>query len=163
MSFIIAAVSGLAFAGEPAITGNWVLDESAESLASKHEEALQAALGQLPWAFRPVARGRLKQPIDNCATVSLSLDAQKFSAHCAGKDPFEQVRGSAREITGKDGKPYKVDLQVGDTEVVLSFVGEDGGQRTRYRREGDTLLYTKELVSSWFDHPVSWTVRYRAR
>jgi hypothetical protein len=44
--------------------------------------------------------------------------------------------------------------------VQLSFSGEDGGQRTRYAVADGKLLLTKEIVSSYFEEPIRWTVTY---
>lgn len=151
-----------ALASAPPISGTWQLAEPAASLQTKHAEALDSALSQLPWAFRPIAKGKLARPIANCATVKLALDSSTFAAHCVGDEPFSRpVQGPQAPITGRDGKPYRVEIDVASERVQLSFLGDDGGQRTRYAVKGDELLLTKEIVSSWFEAPVAWTVRYR--
>ena len=156
------ALLGLAFAAGPPVSGTWSLAESESSLQAKHEQALKDALAQLPWAFRSIAKGRLAKPIDNCDQVVLGLQTETFKAYCVGKEPFERTIGATQApITGEDGKLYQVGLDVTAARVQLSFLGDDGGQRTRYAMDGDDLLLTKEIVSSWFSEPVEWTVRYR--
>jgi hypothetical protein len=156
------ALMGLAFASGPPISGTWTLAETGASLDAKHDQALQDALAQLPWAFRGLAKGRLAKPIDNCERVILGLEGDRFHAQCAGQDALVRTVGAEQEpITGEDGKLYQVGLDVTAARVQLSFLGEDGGQRTRYAIDGDDLLLTKEIVSSWFESPVQWTVRYR--
>lgn len=155
--------AALAGAAEPSIDGTWVLAESAEALASKHEAALTSAMAQLPWAIRPLAKGRLAKPISNCQVVELALNPAVFEARCDARPAFVRSRAATDPITGEDGKPYTVQLQADAASVQLSFLGEDGGQRTRYVRDGDRLLLTKEIVSSWFTDPVRWTVAYKLR
>ncbi len=156
------ALLGIAFAAGPPVSGTWTVAESEEVLKTKHDAALKNALGQLPWAFRGLAKGQLTNAIDNCPVVELGLEGGRFRANCKGEPVFERVIGPDQEpVTGEDGKTYQVGLDMTAARVQLSFLGDNGGQRTRYAIEDGDLLLTKEIVSRWLDEPVEWTVRYR--
>jgi hypothetical protein len=151
---------GLAFAADLDLGGQWVMDEPLDRVRVKHEATLQSALSQFPWAIRPLIKRRLAEPIQNCRTLQLSWMNDVFKARCDGKEEFVRTLSDTSPITGEDGKPYTVKLEPAASHLELSFLGEDGGQRTRYLLQGDQLLLTKEIVSSWFEKPVVWTVAY---
>lgn len=145
------------------LSGIYRLDESSEHIADKHRTAVEAGIVQLPRAFRPFARPRLQGAVSNCDQVVLQLDASSFESRCDRKDPFRQARAeSSRRVTGDDGKPYEVTLEVVAEQVTVSFSGEEGGQRFTYVPQADgSLLLKQEIFSSWLDTPISWTARYR--
>lgn len=156
------ALLSIAFAAGPPVTGTWTVAESDAVLKTKHEAALKNALGQLPWAFRGLAKGQLTNAIDNCDVVELGLEGQQFRANCKGDPPLIRTIGPDQDpVTGEDGKTYQVGLDMTAARIQLSFLGDNGGQRTRYAIDDGDLLLTKEIVSSWLDDPVEWTVRYQ--
>lgn len=152
----------VASAAEPELTGRYSLAEPPAALVTKHEEAVEQALKQLPWAFRPFARSRLAQAVRNCAVVELRLDPTTFRSRCDDDGPVTHARGADSALTGDDGKRYTVALTTTAESATISFTGDEGGQRTIYAPQPDgALLLTKELFSPHLPKPVRWTVRYR--
>ena len=148
---------------EPTLSGRFVLSEQPDALASKHTEAVEAAMSALPWAFRPIARPKLQKAVKNCGKLEVALDPEAFQVRCDADDLFRRARGDSGTITGEDGKQYEVVVQVGEDRITMQFTGDEGGQRSIYVPQPDgSLLLTKELFSKWLPTPVSWTVRYAA-
>lgn len=155
----------LASEPEPEIEGAYALAETPESLSATHEAAVQAALRNLPFAFRPFARGPLRRAVQNCDRLDLDLDGHAFKLACDEEPAYiHDLAAPETRITGDDGKPYQVDLALRSDEAILSFTGEDGGQRNRYALQDDgSLEVTTELFSPRLSAPVSWKVLYKRR
>ncbi|HHO53136.1 MAG TPA: hypothetical protein ENK18_20235 [Deltaproteobacteria bacterium] len=145
------------------LSGIYHLDEPLERLTRAHQRAVEAGVAQLPRAVRPFARPRLQGAVGNCAQVELQLSEARFTSRCDRGALFQQARAErSRDVTGEDGKPYAVTLEVVAEAVTVSFSGKEGGQRFIYLPQPDgTLLLKQEIFSPWLAEPISWTARYR--
>lgn len=159
---MLLALVMTSLAGDPAVSGNWVLDQSEAEVAAVHEQAVETTLASLPWALRGLARRPVSKTVDNCPQLSIDLQSSQLVLHCAGKEPATIERPSqGRVITGEDGNPVTVDLNTADSWLSLRFATEDGGVTTRYALSGERLLVKKSLFSPRLDTPIEWEVRYR--
>ena len=151
-----------ATAAEPDLTGRYTLSETADALASAHASAVERAVEQLNWAFRPFARPRLEKSVSNCAVLELSFGTDAFQSTCDDRPRFTHDRDNGEHVfTGDNGKPFEVSFSVAATSVTLQFSGEEGGQRIVYAPAADgSLVLTKEIFSPYLSTPVAWTVRY---
>lgn len=158
-------LAALALADDPAISGDYALALDAAGLAAVHERAVNDALKALPWAFRPIARGRLESAVRTCGGLRLDLGEALFSVQCDGQPRFEHPRDRrSGRFTADDGKTYDVSFAVDPGEVRLGFSGQEGGQRSTYLPQADgSLVLRKELFSEHLSQPVSWSVRYVRR
>ena len=149
-----------ALAADPAISGSWVLADDASTVQQKQQEALQAAVADMAWAYRPFARPRLEPVVRNCDAIWLDVAPSTFQARCDDNDPFEVGRDGPQAWTNDEGETFTVEVGAAGEALTLSFAGENGGQRTLYARDGAHLLLTKEITSPYLPTPVRWTVRY---
>lgn len=158
LSLLVAS----ALAADPALTGTWVPDASAEALQSLHAQALDKGLENLPWALRPVARPFLKGTVRSCARLDLSLESTAFRAKCDDRPGLEiDLSGDPVPTTGEDGGACEIRPAQVDSGVKISFHCERGGQHNTYVRDGDGLLVTREVFSPQLAAPITWTVRYK--
>lgn len=162
MTLVLLAASALG--ADPALSGTWVLAEDHAALEQRHADAVEKAIGQLPWAFRPVARPLLLKSVYSCGELDLGVDPTRFRSRCDDKKPFEVDRTTGKaSITGEDGKTYQVTLDVGDDKAAVRFSGSQGGQENRYVVDDGALVVTREMFSPQLAQPVSWTVRYKRK
>lgn len=149
-------------ASDPALTGRWVLDEDDAALRARHGAAVQAALDQLPWALRPLARSPLEQIVQSCRALDLELDPDAFRVRCDARPPFDLSPRRARStIQGERGETVEVRFDTTADGATLAFTGPEGGQQSSYRLQGDRLQVTTRLQGERLPEPVSWTARYR--
>ena len=152
----------LVAAAEPTVSGRYVLAETSEDLERIHDEAVQEAIAQLPWAFRAVARSRVRSAIRSCAEMDLDLSTETFQVRCDDQPSYVHDRSRATAtITTDEGAEVDVRFEVGEDALNLRFATSQGGQETRYVPEGEGLVVTRQLFSSHLEAPVAWTVRYR--
>lgn len=153
---------GAAVAGEPSLTGTWVLDETDEALRARHEAAVQSALDQLPWALRPLARSPLQQIIGNCRELELGVHTETFRLRCDAHPELRvDPRRSPQPVEGQNGERIEMRIEAAPHAATLAFQGPEGGQRTAYHLDGDRLVVTTRLQGERLPEPVTWTVRYR--
>lgn len=146
----------------PVLTGRWVLDEDDGTLRARHDAAVQAALDQLPWAFRPLARGPLQQIVRSCREIDLTLRPDAFRIRCDEHPTFElDPRQPPRTLQGERGEPIDVRFDTTADGATLAFTGPEGGQQSWYRLQDDRLHVTTRLHGERLPEPVSWTARYR--
>ena len=158
---LFALVSQVALA-TPELSGRWQILQSPAEVERLHTEAVDEALGSIPWAFRGLARPHLTKTVDSCPDLTLSYADSGFSASCPDKPPFTfDAPLEARTIDGRDGKKVLVTPTPVANGLILRFDGDQGGLKSSYTLRDKTLEVRKEVFSPHLDKPIVWIVRYQ--
>ncbi len=155
-------MASLAFAVDPAVSGSYQLDHSAEELSDVHAVAVQSAINGLPWALREFARRPVRRVIYNCGRLGIALSDDELTLGCDEKQDKVMRRTTDGHAT-LDGYGEPVDVQMSTTPSSLSvqFERSEGAVTTQYILDGDQLRVRKSLNSHRLPEPVVWEVRYR--
>jgi hypothetical protein len=153
---------GLALATDPAVTGTYRIDHSAEEMSAVHAEAVQSALNDLPWALREFARRPIRRVIYNCGSLGIQLGPDELTLGCDDK-PDKVMQRSEDGRTTLDGYGERVEVQLATTALGMSvqFERSEGTVTTQYIVDGEQLRVRKSLTSYRLKSPVTWEVRYR--
>lgn len=125
------------------------------------DKAVEDAAAQFSWAFRGIARNKLKSVAHACATYTIDADGP-FSWQCEDHPAIVREDGTDAPWTSPKGKTFGLSVDKQGEDWITVFKEGDGGQRNRFRFNPDgTLEVTKTVFSSQLPEPMVWTVRYR--
>ena len=146
------------------LDGVWVLDASEEEVRATLDAATAAATSDFNFVIRPIARQVLGRATNLCGQYTIAVD-QQFVLACDDKKPLvrpsDNTRVTVQPADGSD--PFDTALSVEDTSVQLQLYGEHGERRNVYAVDGDVLTMKAEILSSFLDEPMTWTLAYRRR
>ncbi len=144
------------------LDGVWVLDASQEEVRATLDAATDAATSEFNFVIRPIARQVLGRATNLCGQYAIAID-QQFVLACDDKKPLVRPSDASRiTIRPADGSdPFDTSLVVEDASVQLQLYGEHGERRNVYAADGDVLTMQAEIVSSFLDQPMTWTLAYR--
>ncbi|MFT6146095.1 MAG: hypothetical protein ACJAZO_003473 [Myxococcota bacterium] len=159
---MFAFLASLALAADPAVTGSYQLDHSAEELSAVHEQAVQSTLDSLPWVLREFAKRPIRRVIYNCGSLGIALSDDALTLSCDDKQDKIMNRSTDGRATLEGyGEPVNVQLSTTATRLSVQFERSEGTVTTQYILDGDQLRVRKSLTSQRLPGPVVWEVRYR--
>jgi hypothetical protein len=145
-----------------ALTGTWRLAEPRPTVQARVEAAVDTALAPFNLVIRGLARPRLLTIATFCDTYRTTLTPTSFTVACddrgAATGLFDQPPTTG---TSGDGHAYQLAATFADGTAVLTFRGEEGYQRVRYRA-GDTggFAVEKTVHSDRLARDVTWAMAY---
>ena len=144
------------------LDGVWVLDASQEEVRATLDAATDAATSDFNFVVRPIARQILGRATNLCGQYAITVDEQ-FELACDDKKPLVRPASAERvRIQPADGSdPFDTALSVADASVTLELYGEHGERVNVYAAHGDVLTMKAEILSSFLDEPMTWTLAYR--
>lgn len=143
--------------------GTFVLVESKSNINRALEMAVQRTVDSLSWAFRPLAKTKLKSAVSACPSYTMALSQNLFSVQCEGQSAFvRNLVGPNEEYRDEDGNLYNIDLKLGEQKIELKFSGKLGGQSSKYLfDEKGILVVTNTIFSEHLPEPLVWTLHYQ--
>ncbi|GEM_PF-5457745 len=144
------------------VEGTWVLDASTEEVRATLDDATARATAEFNFLIRPVARQVLGRATNLCGVYAIAMQGQ-FELRCDDNTPLVRPLGRERTSTvPADGsEPFEHVLVLEDQAARLTLYGEHGERRNVYAADGDRLTLHAEVVSTWLDTPMTWTLSYR--
>ena len=146
---------------EPNLDGHYRIIGDPSTLAAQREGGIDNAIASLPWLLRGIARPFLESAVHDCFTVDLHLDNEAFSVNCNHDGALIRSRTIPLEVTGNDGRQYSIGLKVGPADVLVSWDGSQGGQRSWYKLlSNGTLQVRREIYSDKLPESITWVSTY---
>ncbi len=149
-------------AESPSLEGTFVYDAGA---SDRVEAAINAAITDMNFALRPIARGRLKRtnrPYQKVvirytpAQVSIAMDARGPIQTPANGTPVDWTRP-------EDGEKLKVSTEWENGKIEQTFQAEDGRRVNSYSisPDGRVMSLQVTVTSPRLPKPLTYTLRYR--
>lgn len=128
------------------------------------DAAVERSVQGVPWAFRGMARPRLKPLATACEAYLFQSGADWLSVQCVGKSVVRRTVGRSEPWVDAKGKELQSTLTRSGEKYTLDFRGDDGGKRFTYDfSEAGRLSVTQEVYSPNLAVPMVWTLEYAAK
>jgi hypothetical protein len=159
-ALLILQVSTAARAEDPAWVGIFVNDEQSDAGVQK---AIEAAVADMNFLTRPIARSRLKKTNSMARRISITRQAETITVRFDERKPAEMpADGRMVKWTGEDGEQFDVVARVEDARLVQTFKAEDGQRVNAFSTEdGQRLTLEVQVTSPRLPKPLTYSVRYR--
>jgi len=159
--FTLLFLGAAASAVEPS-SGRFLPVNAAEVNQASADAAIEAAVADMSWAFRSIARAQLADLIKPCPGYLFTIEGPQFEVKCDSKPPHAWVIGHTGPFTTQKGKEVQASLKrEGPDALVLSFVDGKGHVSYRYHfREDDQMHMTQRVVSEHLSDPLEVTFKY---
>jgi len=144
-------------------SGRFLLQEAPEVYRPRLDTAVEKAIASLHFAFRPLARLRLRPAVYEtvCGDLRLQLDAESFAVQCAGGESERRRLDGSDGTYVDDGDTYRIRIRLQGNSVEVTCAGERGGQSNTYAFEPDgRLVLHGSIFSSSLPTPLAWTLPY---
>ena len=162
LALALEGVAAAAPAPPPAGVSDWSLAESAATIDARKAASVEATVETIVAPLRGLARSKLAGQPKTCARYTIERAANTVTVRCDGGLVTVALGGATTAVKADDGSPMQASAQLRDGGLTLTFVGEKATQTTRYVVEGDAMVVTKEISSSYFSVPVRCHFRYTA-
>jgi hypothetical protein len=159
-ALLILGLSTAARAEEPSWAGVFVNDEQSDAGVQK---AIEAAVADMNFLTRPVARSRLKKTNSMAHRISITRQAETITVRFDERKPAVMpTDGSAVKWTNEDGEQYDVFARAEDARLVQTFKAEDGQRVNSFAAEdAQRLTLQVQVTSPRLPKPLTYTVRYK--
>jgi hypothetical protein len=159
-ALLILGLSTAARAEDPSWVGVFVNDEQSDAGVQK---AIEAAVADMNFLTRPIARSRLKKTNSMAKRIVISRQGETISVRFDERKPAEMpADGSVVKWTGEDGEQFDVFARVEDARLVQTFKAEDGQRVNSFSPEdAQRLTLEVQIMSPRLPKPLTYTVRYR--
>lgn len=153
-------LSSAARAEEPSWVGIYVNDEQSDAGVQK---AIEAAVADMNFITRAVARSRLKKTNTLAHRIAITRQAETISVRFDERKPAEMpADGRVVKWTGEDGEQFDVFARAGDDRLVQTFKAEDGQRVNSFTPEdAQRLTLEVQVTSPRLPKPLTYTVRYK--
>jgi hypothetical protein len=159
-ALLILGLGTAAHAQDPSWVGIFVNDEQSDAGVQK---AIEAAVADMNFITRPVARSRLKKTNSLARRISITRQAETITVRFDERKPAVMpIDGSVIKWTSEDGEQYDVFARVEDARLVQTFKAEDGQRVNSFSTEdAQRLTLEVQVTSPRLPKPLTYTVRYR--
>ena len=147
-------------AEDPSWVGVFVNDEQSDAGIQK---AIEAAVADMNFLTRPIARSRLKKTNSMAKRIVISRQGETISVRFDERKPAEMpADGSAVKWTGEDGEQFDVFARTDDGRLVQTFKAEDGQRVNAFTAEdAQRLTLEVQVTSPRLPKPLTYAVRYK--
>ncbi|MFK7929703.1 MAG: hypothetical protein AB8H79_16035 [Myxococcota bacterium] len=149
-----------ATAAVPQGTTRHALSEPKAQVDAKLSKAVEETVGQIPWAFRGIARPKIAPLATACPAYRFHIEGPSFEVQCDGKDPVKIDVGGTFNWTSPEGDPFVGTLTKAADTYTLNFAGGSGSKRFIYNFGGSALVVTQEIRSPRLTAPMRWSLNY---
>ena len=159
-ALLIVALSPVARADEPAWVGVFINDEKSDAGVP---QAIEAAIADMNFLTRSVARGRLKKTNTLSQRITITRQTGTISVRFDERKPAEMpADGSVAKWTGEDGEQFDVTARAEPGRLVQTFKAEDGQRMNTFIAEdAQRLTLEVQVTSPRLPKPLTYTVHYR--
>lgn len=146
-------------AAEPA--GTYRLTDSAESLKTRKEAALEQTVAALNPLLRYPASIRLSTEPPQCEQYQIAPIPNGLSVQCDSHYPLQLEPGTERVHTTKKGQKLRVESQIEPEVIHFKLHSDTGTMVTEMKFSGAQLTVTKSVQSPQLPVPLVMTYNYR--
>jgi hypothetical protein len=159
-ALLILQLSSAARAEEPAWVGIYINDEQSDAGVQK---AIEAAVADMNFITRAVARSRLKKTNTLAHRIAISREADTIIVRFDQRKPAEMpADGRVVKWSNEDGEQFDVFARAGDDRLVQTFKAEDGQRVNSFVPEDvQRLTLEVQVTSPRLPKPLTYTVRYK--
>jgi hypothetical protein len=159
-ALLVLGLSTAARAEEPYWIGTFVNDEQSDAGVQK---AIEAAVADMNFITRPIARSRLKKTNSMAHRIAIVRQGETISVRFDERKPAEMpADGSVVKWTGEDGEQFDVFARVENARLVQTFKAEDGQRVNSFSADDPQRLALEvQVTSPRLPKPLTYTVRYR--
>jgi hypothetical protein len=160
-ALLILGLSTAARAADLSWVGIFVIDEQHDAGVQK---AIEAAVADMNFITRPVARSRLKKTNSLAQRISITRQAETITVRFDERKPAVMpTDGSVIKWTSEDGEQYDVFARAEDARLVQTFKAEDGQRVNSFSTEedGQRLTLEVQVTSPRLPKPLTYSVRYK--
>jgi hypothetical protein len=156
---LLLGLSTAAGAEESSWVGTFVTDESDAGI----QQAIEAAIADMSFLTRSVARGRLKKTNPLYRRITITRQVVMISVRFDERRPVEMpADGSVIKWTSEDGERYDLSARAEDGRLVQTFKAEDGQRVNSFSAEdAERLTLEVQVTSPRLSKPLTYSVRYR--
>jgi hypothetical protein len=157
---LMLGLSTAARAEDPAWVGVFLNDEQSDAGVQK---AIEAAIADMNFITRPVARSRLKKTNTLAHRITITRQAETITVRFDERKPAEMpADGRVAKWTGEDGEQFDVFARADDARLVQTFKAEDGKRVNSFTPEdAQRLTLEVQVTSPRLPKPLTYTVRYQ--
>jgi hypothetical protein len=159
-ALLILQLSSAARAEEPSWVGIYVNDEQSDAGVQK---AIEAAIADMNFITRSVARSRLKKTNTLAHRIAITRQAETITVRFDERKPAEMpADGRVVKWTGEDGEQFDVFARTEDGRLVQTFKAEDGQRVNAFTAEdAQRLTLEVQVTSPRLPKPLTYAVRYK--
>jgi len=154
------ALIPIALAGPHLLTGSYTVADPVR-LDATQSSAIEDVVRQYPWAFRGLARPRVRDHVWNCGTLQLTVGTE-LVVHCDDKPPSRfPIQPGIQSWVDSEGKPYEIEVQLSDSTCSVWFRSAHGTMTWTWTDAPRGLRLATEITSRFLPGPVQWSADYR--
>jgi hypothetical protein len=159
-ALLILQVSTAARAEDPSWAGIFVNDEQSDAGVQK---AIEAAVADINFLTRPIARSRLKKTNSMAHRITITRQAETVTVRFDERKPAQMpADGSLAKWTDENGEQFDVFARVEDARLVQTFKAEDGQRVNSFSpQDAQRLTLEVQVTSPRLPKPLTYTVRYK--
>jgi hypothetical protein len=147
--------------GAASLNGTFTYDAAA---SDNINSAIDAAVRDMNFALRPIARGRLRKTNQPYKRLTISHTAQQVSVVTDDRRPIvSPANGTPVDWTREDGEKLKVSTEWENGTLEQTFKAEDGQRVNAYTMSADgrTLNMNVTITSPRLKKPLTYKMVYR--
>ena len=154
------ALLSTALAGPHLLSGSYAVADPAH-LDATQSAAIEAVVRQYPWAFRGLARPRVRNHVWNCGTLELTVGTE-LTVRCDDKPPSRfPIQSGIQSWVDPDGNPYEIEVQLTELSCSVWFRSAHGTMTWTWTHAPNGLQLGTEITSRYLPGPVQWSADYR--
>lgn len=160
LALAVVAPAGSAAQGAASLNGTFTYDAAA---SENINAAIDAAVRDMNFAMRPVARGRLRKTNQPYQRVQISHNPQQVSVVTDGRAAIvSPANGSPIDWTREDGEKLKVSTEWENGVLEQTFKAEDGQRVNAYSvsPDGRTMTMQVTVTSPRLKKPLTYKLVY---
>lgn len=160
LALAVVAPAGSAAQGNASLNGTFTYNAAA---SDNLNTAIDAAVRDMNFAIRPVARGRLRKTNQPYQRVQISHNAQQVSVVTDGRAAIvSPANGTPVDWTREDGERLKVSTEWENGVLEQTFKAEDGQRVNAYSisPDGRTMTMQVTVTSPRLRKPLTYKLVY---
>ena len=160
-ALVLAATPVLAQQGAGTIAGTFTLDRAASDNVDK---AIAAAVKDMNFVTRPIARGRLQKTNQPYGRVTIATAGANTVVTIDNKPPRQApANGTPVDWTREDGEKFKLSMSWQNGQLTESFKAEDGQRENTYvlSPDGATMTMYVKVSSPRLSKPLTYKLLFR--
>ena len=157
----LLAAPAAARAQAGAVTGTFALDRAASDNVDK---AIAAAVKDMNFITRPIARGRLQKTNQPYQQVAIATSGANTVVTIDKLPPREAPSdGTPVDWTRADGEKFKLSMMWDGAQLVESFKAEDGQRVNTYALspDGSTMTMNVKITSPRLPKPLTYKLVFK--
>lgn len=127
------------------------------------EAAIEAAVKDMNFVKRPIARGRLKDTNPAYQKVTFAVTAQEISVQYDARNPIKvPADGKAVPWTREDGKTFQVTARIEGGRLTQTFKNDEGERTNVWQLGADRKLSLGVTVTSAsLPKPLTYSIQFK--